>query len=162
MELDADPEVMRYVTGEPTPPDRVRDETLPRFLDYHARSPDAGFFAGIERATGRFIGWFHLRPAPDSPPGETELGYRLRRDAWGRGYATEVSRALVDKAFGELGMRRVIARAMAVNTDSWRVMEKAGLRRVKIVYKPWPDPLEGTEHGDVEYAIDREEWLARQ
>ena len=48
----------------------------------------------MEKVGGRFIGWFHLRP-PDDP----ELGYRLRRDLWGRGYATEGSRALIDHAF---------------------------------------------------------------
>ena len=53
---------------------------------------------------------------------------------------------------------RVIARTMAVNVASRRVMEKAGMRLWKTVYRPWPDPIEGTEHGDVEYAIDRDDW----
>src|SRR5437899_11798416 len=81
-ELDSDPEVMRYLTGgTPTPRERIQSEILPAFLAYHARSRSSGFWAAIERSTGRFIGWFHLRPAPGAPPGETELGYRLLRDA---------------------------------------------------------------------------------
>src|SRR5205823_1243335 len=122
------------------------------------RDPNVGFFAAVERSTGRFVGWFHLRPSEDSPPGETELGYRLRRDAWGKGYATEGSRALVRKAFDGPGWQRVTAWTMSVNTRSRSVMEKTGLRLVKTVYKPWPDPIEGSEQGDVEYAIDRAEW----
>jgi len=162
VELDADPEVMRYISGgRPTPRERIERDVLPRFLSYHERSGDAGFWATIEKASGRFVGWFHLRPAPGSPPGETELGYRLRRDAWGKGYATEGSRALVRKAFTELGVRRVTAGTMAVNERSRRVMDKAGLRLARTVYRPWPDPIEGTEHGDVEYAIDRDEWRRR-
>jgi RimJ/RimL family protein N-acetyltransferase len=58
---------------------------------------------------------------------EVELGDRLRRSAWGMGYATEGSRALVDRAFAEPGVRRVYAETMAVNVASRRVLEKAGL-----------------------------------
>ena len=49
---------------------------------------------------------------------------------------------------------------MAVNTGSWRVMEKAGLRYLRTVHLDWPDPLDGNEHGDVEYRLLRGEWLA--
>ena len=158
--LDSDPEVLRHINGgTPIPRRRTENETLPRFLWYHARGPDAGFYAAIEKSSGRFLGWFHLRPDPDEPrPDETELGYRLRRDAWGNGFATEGSRALVRKAFTELGMRRVVAWTMVVNMRSRAVMEKCGMRLVKTVFRQWPDAFAGTELGDVEYAIDREEW----
>ena len=53
-------------------------------------APEFGFWAAVERSTGQFIGWFHLRPDEGAQPGEVELGYRLRRSAWGRGYATGV------------------------------------------------------------------------
>jgi RimJ/RimL family protein N-acetyltransferase len=150
---------MRYLTGgSPTLRERIEKEVLPHFLELHARDSNVGFWAAVEKESGRFIGWFHLRPAEDSLPGETELGYRLRRDAWGKGYATEGSRALVRKAFEDLGWECVTAWTMVVNTRSRRVMEKAGLRLVKTVYRPWPYGFEGTEQGDVEYAIDREEW----
>ena len=56
-----------------------------------------------------------------------ELGYRLARKAWGRGLATEGARALVVKAFGEWNYDKVSARTLAVNLDSQRVMQKAGL-----------------------------------
>ena len=75
------------------------------------------------------------------------------RSAWGRGYATEGSRALVDKAFAELGARRVHASTMAVNAGSRRVMEKAGMRFVRTFVMDWPVRIEGDEEGDVEYAI---------
>jgi RimJ/RimL family protein N-acetyltransferase len=54
---------------------------------------------------------------------------------------------------------RVHAEAMAVNTASRRVMEKAGLRHVRTFVADWPYPIEGDEHGDVEYAVTRQEWL---
>ena len=117
------------------------------------------------------MGWFGLRPVvpgpgamvgwPDAAPGNTgvaSLGYRLRRAAWDRGYATEGSRALVRRAFTELGVGEIVATTMAVNAGSRRVLEKAGLRYARTVYLDWPDPLEGNEHGDVEYRLMRADW----
>ena len=89
-----------------------------------------------------------------------ELGYRLRRSAWGQGYATEGSRALIHKGFTDLDVERVYAETMVVNTASRRVMEKAGLRYVRTFHADWPDKIPGDEHGDVEYALTRAEWLA--
>ncbi len=157
--LDSDPAVMHYVTGgRATSRDEMRDDVLPYWLGFHERGEPFGFFAAIERATGRFLGWFHLRPQ-DGHDG-VELGYRLHRRAWGRGYATEGSRALIDKAFAELGVDRVYAETMAVHVASRRVMEKAGLRYVRTFRADWPDGIPGDEHGDVEYALTRAEWAA--
>jgi len=157
--LDADPDVMRFVTGGvPTSRDEIQNEVLPAFLGYYQRYEGFGFWAAVEKATGEFLGWFHLRPRPDAAPGEVELGYRLRKSAWGKGYATEGSRALIGKGFSEFGVQRVVAEAMAVNTASRRVMEKAGLRLVRTFHQPWPYPIEGSQFGDVEYALDKTGW----
>ena len=101
------------------------------------------------------MGWFHFRPRRDAVPGEVELGYRLRKPAWGKGYATEGSCALICKGFTEFGVQRVVAEAMAVNVASRRVMEKAGRKLVRTFYQPWPYPIEGDQFGDVEYALDK-------
>lgn len=63
-------------------------------------------------------------------PGEAELGWVLRRDKWGRGYATEAARALMAHAKREWGVRRVIACCDSENIASKRVMEKLGMRHV--------------------------------
>ena len=159
VELDGDPEVMRFLTGgKPTPREVVQDDILPAFLQYYARFAGYGFWAAIEKSTGEFLGWFHFRPHEGASLDEPELGYRLRRSAWGKGYATEGSRALIHNGFTELGVRRVVASTMAVNIASRRVMEKSGLRLVRIYHESWPYPIEGSEEGDVEYAVTREEW----
>jgi RimJ/RimL family protein N-acetyltransferase len=161
VELDGDPEVMRFITGgRPTPRAEIEREVLPAFLAYYERFAGYGFWAAVEKSTGRFIGWFHFRPAKGAPPGEIELGYRLRRSAWGKGYASEGSRALIDKGFAEHDVQRVVAFAMVVHVASRRVMEKAGLRFVRVFHADWPDKLEGDEEGDVEYALLRSEWEA--
>jgi RimJ/RimL family protein N-acetyltransferase len=159
VELDSDRDVMRFINGgRPTPHEEIENEFLPAILDHYERHADYGFWAAIEKSTERFVGWFHFRPAQGAPPGELELGYRLRRSAWGKGYATEGSRALIHKGFAELGVQRVVASTMVVNVASRRVMENAGLKFVRTFHQPWPDYIEGEEEGDVEYALLRSEW----
>jgi RimJ/RimL family protein N-acetyltransferase len=161
--LDADPDVMRFITGGvPTSRDEIENEVLPAFLGYYERFEGYGFWAVIEKGTGEFLGWFHFRPRAGAAVGEVELGYRLRKSAWGKGYATEGSRALIRKGFTDFGVQRVVAQAMAVNQASRRVMEKAGLTLVRTFHADWPYPIEGDELGDVEYALDRAEWERRR
>lgn len=161
VELDSDPEVMHYINGgRATPRAEIRDDYLPFYLDYYDSHPGFGFWAADERSTGEFLGWFHFRPRQTDPPDQAELGYRLRRGAWGKGYATEGSLALIARGFTEFGVNRVYAETMVVNTGSRRVMEKSGLRQVRVFHQEWPDHIPGDELGDVEYAITRSEWLS--
>jgi GrpB-like predicted nucleotidyltransferase (UPF0157 family)/L-amino acid N-acyltransferase YncA len=163
VELDGDPDVMLHITGGlTTSREEIETETLPAFLGYYERSDGYGFWAVVERSTGDFVGWFHFRPGEGHPHDEPELGYRLRKSAWGKGYGTEGSIALIRRGFTELGVRRVIAATMVTHTGSRRVMEKAGMRLVRTFHQDWPYPIPGDEHGDVEYAITREEWEEQQ
>jgi RimJ/RimL family protein N-acetyltransferase len=154
VELDSDPEVTFFITGGAPEFDR---SMLDGWLAEYERWPGYGTFAAIEKSSGAFLGWFHLRPEGQHPD-EPELGYRLRRDAWGKGYATEGSVTLVEKAFSELGASRVWANALTVHAASRRVMEKAGLRLVRVFHADWPYAIPGDERGDVEYALTRAEW----
>ena len=171
--LDGDPEVMRYLEPRVKTRALIETEVLPLFLGRHQRHPGFGRWAADARDGGDFVGWFGLRPVqpseaamvdwPDAPPGSgvAEIGYRLRRSAWGRGYATEGARALVHRAFTELGVREVVATTMTVNTRSRAVLERAGLLYARTVYLTWDEPLDGNEQGDVEYRVRREDWIAR-
>ena len=157
VELDSDPDVTFHITGGIP---QASAAVLARWLAHYDRWPGYGFFAALEKSTGNFLGWFHLRPEEDAPDDEPELGYRFMRAAWGKGYATEGSRALVDLAFTDLGASRVNAFALAIHGASRRVMEKSGLRFIRLFHGDWPYKIPGDEHGDVEYAITRGEWEA--
>jgi RimJ/RimL family protein N-acetyltransferase len=170
-DLDNDPEVMRYINGgAPTPRDVIQDDILPVFLHYDERFPGYGFWAAIEKTTGDFLGWFSFRPS-DGAPHEVILGYRLRRAAWGVGYATEGARALIRVGFTELGMQRVVATTYQDNLASRRVMEKLGMtlvRRFRILSEDLVQAdtyhatsLEPWDGDDVEYALERAEWQRR-
>ncbi|MEU1399649.1 GNAT family N-acetyltransferase [Micromonospora zamorensis] len=161
VDLDSDPEVMRFLSGGvATPLATVRDEQLPRLLAQYERHPALGRWAALDRGTDDFLGWFALDPSADGT--EAELGYRLRRSTWGLGLATEGSRALVRYAFDAVGVRRVWAETMTVNERSRRVMAKAGLRYLRTFHLQWDHPIPGTEHGEVEYELRAEEWAAAQ
>ena len=165
IELDSDPEVMRHLTGgEPSlPPDVVREQVIPSVLATYERwGGRFGLFAGYEKERGEFVGWFQLRAEREGPLDEVELGYRLRQDAWGKGYATEAARGMLDKGFSELGLRRVWGETMAVNVASQRVMEMVGMSVAAQI--PTPDDMqgvEGAERGGFRYEITREQWERR-
>jgi RimJ/RimL family protein N-acetyltransferase len=147
--LHNDPVVMRFLTGgKPVSREQVERE-------YHDVFSKDGYWVAAERGTGAFHGWFAFHPTPDRDAGQRELGYRLRRLAWGKGYATEGSRALIERGFADPAIRRVWAQTMAVNIPSRRVMEKAGLTLERVFHLEWDDPLPGTEQGEVEYGLDR-------
>jgi RimJ/RimL family protein N-acetyltransferase len=165
IDLDSDPEVMRFLTGgRPTPRETVQNDVLPAFLRYYEQYEAYGFWAVIEKSTGEFLGWFHFRPPKGGPVEEAELGYRLRRSAWGRGYATEGSHALIRKGFHELGVRRVVASTLAVNHASRQVMEKAGMTLARTYHQTFPHPIiaEGGPEECVEYALLRSDWEQRE
>jgi RimJ/RimL family protein N-acetyltransferase len=148
--LDSDPEVMKYISGgKPTSPAEAK-RIVKMALGHR--------WLGFDKVTGELIGWFGIRP---STAKSRELGYRLRREAWGKGFATEGSLAVIGVAFTQPGVDRVRAETMTVNTASRAVMERCGLRFVRTFHLEWDDPIDGTEHGEVEYEITKSEWAKR-
>ncbi len=127
--MNADPEVMRYIGSggalhpEPTPrpAPRRRPRTGTRTAGASSppsRSRPASWSAGRRWRRPHFL--------PEILPA-TELGWRVRRDRWGRGYAPEAARAALGFAFGELGLDRVVSCIHSENTASIRVAEKLGM-----------------------------------
>ncbi|HWS36098.1 MAG TPA: GNAT family N-acetyltransferase [Actinoplanes sp.] len=156
VELDADPEVLRYLHGRA----RTRDEVLESHMlrmERGRRVDGLGYWMAFGPGDD-FTGLMMLPPWPEA--GTAELGYRLPRRHWRRGFATEVSRELLRHAFETAGQTRVVAQTMAVNAGSRAVMEKAGLRYVR-TFDPGLPPIPGSEHGEVEYEMTREDWLLR-
>jgi RimJ/RimL family protein N-acetyltransferase len=140
-ELDSDPEVMRFIGpfGLPTV-EAARERIRAVWLPYYASRPARGFWAVFEKATDQFLGWCFLRPATDykfaaeagwARATDLELGYRYRRAAWGRGFATEAATELVRLALADPVVTCVVAAALVPNRGSTRVMEKVGMACVR-------------------------------
>ena len=131
LELYGDPEVMRYVTRVGADIQAEAQFTAERALHYQQRyDGQLGLFIAELIADSAFVGWFLLRPDKSDLDDRSvlELGYRLKKAFWRKGYATEVSERLIAKAFGELGAENIFADAMTENAASRRVMEKIGMR----------------------------------
>jgi len=123
-----DPEVMRYL-GPPMAREAV-DAAVDRqnaLLD----ELDHCFWAIERRVDGAFLGFCGLKPGPAGTPisGDIEIGWRLRRDAWGQGYAREAARASLDWGWANLEVPEIVAITVPANTPSWGLMERLGMTR---------------------------------
>ncbi|MFD9073872.1 GNAT family N-acetyltransferase [Streptomyces lasiicapitis] len=162
VELDADPEVMRYLGGT-----RTREQVEKKHRETLAEAnqiPGLGYWAGF--AEGDFAGYWILR-APDSDGQEpveeqAELGFRLLRRFWRKGLAGEGARELIRHGFEDLGLTRIFARASAANTASRATMTAVGLQCVREFHADPSYFPPGTDLRAVEYAITREQWGGRQ
>jgi RimJ/RimL family protein N-acetyltransferase len=123
--LNSDPRVMKFIAdGMPSTRDEVA-RALRRFIRYPTLYPDLGIWHTSRRDTGAFIGFFALNYAGRSA--DIEIGYRLLRNAWGQGFATEGATALAQFGFDDLGLHRIIGVTLPGNKASQRVLLKAGL-----------------------------------
>ncbi len=125
-EMNADPEVMAYF-----PQGLTREETRAYIKRLQKQFRDRGYtyFATEVLKTGDFIGFIGLGwqdyQAPFTPA--TDIGWRLKREAWGKGYATEGARRCLGYAFETLHLERVVAVCPVLNKASERVMQKSGM-----------------------------------
>lgn len=122
------------------------------------RKPDGGHLSG------ELLGFCGLKRA-DAPgstvTGEFEIGWRMREDAWGHGYAREAASACLDAAFDRFGAEQVFALTIIENEPSWGLMKRLGMRRRDdLDYadprfdKPWSETIV--------YSIAREDWRGAQ
>lgn len=167
--LDNDPEVMRYLNGgEPVSRDEIEHEILPDFLHESEGGGLLGYWAALEKASGQFVGWFSLRQYDGASLDDAWLGYRLVRAMWGKGYATEGARLLIERAFSETTIQRVLATTYEHNVASRRVMEKLGMTHIRS-FRLTPADLAATsfhsesqevwDGDEVEYAVTKAEWM---
>jgi RimJ/RimL family protein N-acetyltransferase len=125
-QLNADPEVVRY-TGDVPFRDVAEVLELIRSYDNYARD-GFGRWSVYRLDTGEYLGWCGLNRRATT--GEVDIGFRFRRGAWGRGYATEAAREALRLGFERFGLSAVVARAMRDNVASHRVIAKLGMDEV--------------------------------
>jgi RimJ/RimL family protein N-acetyltransferase len=123
--LDQDPGVMRYIGDGHLSTRAQVAAAMRRIPRVYRIYPGFGTWRASRRDTGAYVGWFTLKYIPDTV--EVEVGYRLLREAWGQGFATEGARELVRYGFDELGLHRIVGLTHRDNAASQRVLQKAGL-----------------------------------
>ena len=117
------------------------------------------FWVVERKADGALLGFCGIKIADgkDSPvAGEYEVGWRLREDVWGQGYAKEAAIASIDHAFDRLGARQVVAITVPQNEASWGLMERLGMRRRAEL--DHDDPRFAELNPMIVYSIAREAW----
>lgn len=155
------PEVVRYIPGDPKTREEVADLVAERATAGRIDEKSLFLTLAVE-LDGRVIGdvLVHFDGLDGSDGTQAEIGWVFAPDVAGQGYATEAARALVDLAFGELGVRRVWAQLEPENTRSARVCERLGMRREALfVQGAW---FKGRWCDLAIYALLAEEWTARQ
>ena len=127
--LDSNPDVQKYTGQEPVKNKEQVIQTLKNrvFADYENHG--YGRWSIFRKEDDAFIGWAGLKYLPEFK--ETDLGYRFLPEFWGKGYATEISEAIVEYGFNKLGLKRIIAVAMPENKASIRVIQKLGMKFYK-------------------------------
>lgn len=126
-QMNADPEVLRY-TGDHPFKDIKAAENFISTYDHYAKY-GYGRWTVERLEDNAYLGFCGLKYHPKTS--EVDLGYRLDRNFWGKGYATEAALACLDYAFRSLKLNQVIGRAAQQNTGSLRVLEKIGMRKLK-------------------------------
>jgi RimJ/RimL family protein N-acetyltransferase len=156
LEMNADDAVTRYLPYESWRGMEDAREWLGRAVARLAAG-EAWQFVIVQRASGRVIGsclLFHF----DLPNGRAELGYLLGREHWGAGYMQEAAAALIDFAFGTVGLRRLEAQIDPRNEASARLLERVGFIKEGHLRQRWVSKGEISDSGL--YGLLRSEWVA--
>jgi len=144
--MGADPEVMEHFPRTLT---RAQSAQLIQTIELGFRERPYGLWALEVPGEASFGGFVGIIPVPEQMPfaPTTEIGWRMARPLWGRGLAHEAASAVIDRAFGELRLRELVAYTAACNNRSRRLMERLRMRR---------DPTEDFLHP----SLTADHWLA--
>lgn len=159
LRLNTEP-VMRWLGGV-RPREAMEAAVRDRFMLWQ-RTRGHTFWALERNSDGELLGFCGLKIADDagSPvEGQLEIGWRLREDAWGQGFAKEAAIASLDLAFGRFGAPHVVALTVAGNVDSQGLMKRLGMRRRPDL--DFEDSRFGPElNPTIIYSIEAADWPA--
>lgn len=123
--MNSDPLIMKYVGDGSTRNREQMTDELELLISHYTRKPGLGIWATILKETNAFVGASGLVYYDNTP--EIEIGYRMLREHWNRGYATEASFGLLRYGFRTLHLDKIVSSAHVDNFASRRVMEKIGM-----------------------------------
>lgn len=121
--LNLDEEVLKFTGDKPFEDLQTAMDFLTNYDQYEKHG--VGRLAVIDKATTKFVGWCGLKYNQDKD--EYDIGFRFHKGYWNKGYATETSKKCLDFGFNELGIKKIVGRAMKENIGSIKVLEKIGM-----------------------------------
>ena len=137
LQLDSDPEVHLYL---PDSTIHTIEQAKIAISDIRKQYSAYGIgrWAMIEKASGAFMGWAGLKwnTLPENNKTDFhDLGYRLIRKYWGKGYATEAAIVSVQYGFSEMNLNEIIGTADSRNIASFKILEKVGMKYIETFYE---------------------------
>lgn len=129
MKMDMDPEVMKFIR-KPSANETEVKERFSRLQNYMKNNPGFGGFAAIEKSSGEMIGVGFLIHIEMNTEYGYEVGYRLLKSAWGKGYATEISKKLIQYGFNDKQMTEIFGTTNPDHVVSQKTLMKAGLVKI--------------------------------
>jgi RimJ/RimL family protein N-acetyltransferase len=155
-ELNGDAENMEFF---PATLDRTESDAFVDRIEARFEQQGFGLWALEVTGTGAFIGYTGLNPLPDDVPGAggLEVGWRLRKDAWHHGYATEAARAALDVAFSGARLDEIWSITAILNEPSQAVMQRIGMSRFGFFEHP-RIPADSRIRPHVAYRLARQDW----
>lgn len=119
---------MKYIRPPETDINVIK-KLINKIIKYYVDNPGLGVWAGYEKQSDEFIGFFELAHLDDTE--EIEVGYRLFKEYWGQGYATEISKVLIDYGFNIMKLDQIAGITHPENIASQNVLLKSGLTYIK-------------------------------
>ncbi len=130
IEIESDSELLKFITGG-IPFTKIQiEERLQKLIADEQSMGETGVWAAEMKNSQEFVGWFMLRKFRFD---HHELGFLLPKRHWCRGFATEVSQAIVDHAFKKLNLEKIVAISEPANQASIKVLEKIGMKYCKMI-----------------------------
>lgn len=123
--INGDEEVMRYI--RPAKPKEECDKLLEETISGYKENPYMGRLAAIEKKSGSFVGSFAIIPIPTQPE-KIQLGYAILKNFWGKGFATELTKAGISFAFDKLDLDILYGVTDIQNVVSQKVLLKSGFK----------------------------------
>ncbi|GAA0684715.1 GNAT family N-acetyltransferase [Marinobacterium maritimum] len=159
--LNADPEVMRYFPGTLN---RVESDALADRIEQLIDQQGWGFWAVEVKTSGDFVGFVGLNsPSPELPFSPcVEIGWRLSRHAWGKGYATEAAAAALAFGFDALELEHIVSFTALSNSRSWQLMERLGMERQPDSFMHPALPVGSPLREHCLYRLEAERWVSER
>jgi len=128
--MDKDPEFRKFLNPpKPGRENSIRGVNL--IQDYYIKKPGYGSWSLIDRESGNWIGWFSLRFIDENST-DVEIGCALLKEYRGKGYATEISKVVLEYAFKDLGLDKVTAMIHPENNKAQSILENLGMRFIEL------------------------------
>ena len=121
--MNNDPEMMRFMGGVRPDQELLKTWLQKNFFDYYQQFPGLGVWPAVLKETGEFLGWCGLKHQGFNPKNEIEIGYRVKKKFWRKGFASEMANGVLQYGLNDYGLSEISAVAQPKNFCSRKVLE---------------------------------------